>query len=153
MYSMSLEIPQGEKKKKRERNGENLTWLGLACLMVDVVVWRVSILLLEHLGNMTAFANLQWKTAALRKAGSSCLLRHAVTMSECWLVTQFALQIIMYSSYLGSLFVRKRKEFRRSRAHKLLRKTCSAKSKVQCGDSLEGDGRKMETEKSKENQM
>lgn len=59
----------------------------------------------------------------------------------------------VYSGYLESLFVRKGKECRRSRANKLLRKTCSAKRKVQYGGSLEGDGRKSETEKRKENQM
>lgn len=58
----------------------------------------------------------------------------------------------VYSGYLESLFVRKKKEFRRSRANKLLRKTCSAKRKVQYHGSLEGDRRKRETEKSKGNQ-
>lgn len=57
----------------------------------------------------------------------------------------------VYSSYLGSLFIRKRKEFRRSRADKLLRKTCSAKKKIQYSDSFKGDGRKRETEKIKPN--
>lgn len=58
----------------------------------------------------------------------------------------------MYSGYLENLFVRKGEEFRRSRANKL-RKTCSAKRKVQYGGSLEGDGLKRKTEKRKENQM
>lgn len=59
----------------------------------------------------------------------------------------------LYSGYLESLFVRKGKEFRGSRANKLLRKTCSAKRKVEYGGSLEGDGRKKGRQKSKEKQM
>lgn len=78
----------------RERNGEKLTWLELGSLMENVAVWRVSILFLKHLGKMTALRSLKLKIAVLRKAGSSFLLRHIVTISECRLVTQFALQIM-----------------------------------------------------------
>lgn len=112
--------------------------------MVNVAVWRVSILFLKHLGKMTAFRNLKLKTAALRKAGSSFLLRHIVTIR---MMIGVCPPIHVCSGYLESLFVRKRKEFRRSRANKFLRKTWSAKRKVQYHGSLQGDRRKRETKK------
>lgn len=55
----------------------------------------------------------------------------------------------VYSGYLESLFVRRGKEFRRSRANELLRRTCSAKRLVQCGGSLGGMGEKERQEKGK----
>lgn len=53
----------------------------------------------------------------------------------------------VFSGYLEGLFDGKGKEFGRSRANKFLRKICIAKSKVQYGGSLGGDGRERETEK------
>lgn len=58
----------------------------------------------------------------------------------------------VYSGYLEGLSDRKGKEFGRSRASKFLRKTCSAKRKVQYGGSLGwGDGRGREKKERKPN--
>lgn len=42
--------------------------------MVNVAPLTVSVLSLKHLGNMTAFGNLEWKAAVLGKVGSSFLV-------------------------------------------------------------------------------
>lgn len=108
--------------------------------MVNVALLTVSILLLKHLGKMTAFATLKLNVAVLRKVGSSFLPRQIVNKSECQAVTICPPDHV-YSGYLEGLSDRKGKEFGSSRANKFLRKICSAKRKVQYGGSLGRDAR------------
>lgn len=86
---MSLVIPQ---KKTKGGTGEENTSVELASLMVPVALLTVSILLLKHLGKMTAFGALKVKITVLGKVGSGFLLGQIVNKLESQ--AQFALQTV-----------------------------------------------------------
>lgn len=65
LSSMPLGIPQ----KKKKGVCVELCWVELGSLMVIVALLTVSILLLEHLGKITAFATLELKITISLKSG------------------------------------------------------------------------------------